>query len=574
MARLPAPVSLLLLLAVVLVVLSAPTFTGATRLSVATETTYGISFHETGLDHQTWSVTLDSVTESTDAQGGWITFREPNGSYNYSISGPAGFNVTPTSGEVAVSGQNPHYIPVTFTGGPTNSTPTTYSVSFQESGLSGQTWAVTIGPLTESTNSQGGWISFHEPNGTYAYTVSAPPGFESAPASGSVSVAGHNPHYVPVDFGPSARYKVSFNETGLSGQNWSITLSTASGTRTTILSANWSIEFQEQNGTYTYVVGVPLGYSASPSSGSVTVAGANSTNISVDFSPSAGPPTPIQHVVLVMMENQNLATVTSYAPYLDYLWNTYGRATQFYPVCHESPPNYASITSGRYYVCGGSIPESPAADLPDVLEQAGLTWAGYFESMPTPCDRSSNQTLYDTAHDPFLISKDIVQNLTRCELHVVNSSAFNESVANGTLPAFSFYIPNTHDDCEDSKLPVCDAWMKGFLAPMINSTDPTVRDLMNHTAFFVAFDEGLTDAGYSVGGIVNGYCENQTGEPLTVCGGHAYLTVVSPSSVGTEYTLNATDYNIESTIEWLLGVGTDGGYDGTANFPAMTGLFE
>ncbi|HKS59821.1 MAG TPA: hypothetical protein VJS68_03480, partial [Thermoplasmata archaeon] len=120
----------------------------------------------------------------------------------------------------------------------------------------------------------------------------------------------------------------------------------------------------------------------------------------------------------------------------------------------------------------------------------------------------------------------------------------------------------------------CDSWLKGFLSPMLNSTSSTVQHLMAHTAFFVVYDEGSTNLGYSVGGIVNNWCKNTTGRQLTVCGGHVYLAAISPFSLGKIYVGNATDYNLESTVEWLFGLGGDGGYDGTANFPAMTGLFS
>jgi hypothetical protein len=43
---------------------------------------------------------------------------------------------------------------------------------------------------------------------------------------------------------------------------------------------------------------------------------------------------------------------------------------------------------------------------------------------------------------------------------------------------------------------------------------------MAHTAFFIVFDEGLRYLGYPVGGIVNSYCQDQTGKALTACGGH------------------------------------------------------
>lgn len=372
----------------------------------------------------------------------------------------------------------------------------------------------------------------------------------------------------PNSSGPpgASTYDVGFTESGLpNGTVWTVTFDGQVGQGT----APGSITFSSATGSYPYGIGHVAGYTDTPASGSVSV-GDGPASVTVDFSRTT---LPIQHVVVIVLENSDLNTVLSYAPYLDYLWNTYGRVTQFYPVCHGSLPDYTSMVSGRYYVCGGSIPTSTAKNLPDVLEANALTWGGYFESMPSPCDAQWDGQIYDPTHNPFLVSEDIVGNTTRCDAHVVKSAAFNASIAAGNLPAYSMYVPNTQDDCEYSKLPVCDNWLQNFLSPILNSSSPAVQATVQHTAFFVLLDEGMTYEGYSVGGLVNSYCQSQTGQPLTVCGGHTYLTVVSPFSRGTQYTPDVTDYGIQATIEWLLGVGNDGGFDGNANFPAMVGLF-
>jgi hypothetical protein len=358
---------------------------------------------------------------------------------------------------------------------------------------------------------------------------------------------------------------ITFSETGLaSGEVWNVTLS---GTTESAV-APQSIVFTEPIGSYSYVITSTTPGDFAPYQGTIAFGG---SPVTVD---TAFTPLNISHVILIYMENQDLSTILQYASYPAYLYNTYGHATEFYPVCHDSLPDYTSATSGRYYVCDGSIPESWATDLPDELQAAGLSWMGYFESMPTACDRSWLGTIYDPTHNPFLVDADIVQNTSRCDAHDVNSAAFNTTIAEGVLPSFSLYIPNTQDDCEYSKLPTCNAWLASFLGSILNTTNPAERAVLNHTAIFVAWDEGLTDLGYSVGGIVNPWCQSVTGQALTVCGGHTFLTVVSPFSLGAVDNQYVTDYSIESTIEWLLGVGGDGGLDDTANFPAMTSLFE
>ena len=67
--------------------------------------------------------------------------------------------------------------------------PTQYSVVFNENGLTNQTsWSVTLNGTT--LTSQRPDIIFEKPNGTYLFTVGAPPGFEVSPSQGRVTVDG------------------------------------------------------------------------------------------------------------------------------------------------------------------------------------------------------------------------------------------------------------------------------------------------------------------------------------------------------------------------------------------------
>jgi phosphoesterase family protein len=289
--------------------------------------------------------------------------------------------------------------------------------------------------------------------------------------------------------------------------------------------------------------------------------------------PSTPPPAAIQHVVVVVLENQPLSAVYAQAPYERFLQHTYGNVTPFYGACHNSLPEYAAMTSGRSYSCT-TIPIQAVTNLADLLEMKGDSWYGYFESMPTPCATTSSGA-YVTNHNPFLLYQDIRENASRCDAHVLNSAAFNASLRAGALPTFSYYVPNIYDDGFKSSTAATDLWLNNFLSPILNSTNPTVTAELATTAFFIVSDEGTDSdlSGYSSGGVVSGWCQNQTQQPLSVCGGETYLAVVSPQSHGTVYTLSATDYNLQSTVEWLLGLGSDGGNDGTPGFPAMTSLF-
>ena len=165
-----------------------------------------------------------------------------------------------------------------WTSAPVN---TEYSVAFSESGLpAGTNWTVTLAGQTLSSTT--GPITFHEPNGTYSFTVGSVPGYTANITSGSVTVNGKQVSR-SITFTPSApgKYSVTFSETGLpSGTSLSVTFngSTQSSTTSSIVFSNYP------NGAYNFTVGTVSGYSVTPSSGTVTVSGANKTQ-AISFTP-------------------------------------------------------------------------------------------------------------------------------------------------------------------------------------------------------------------------------------------------------------------------------------------------
>ena len=145
-----------------------------------------------------------------------------------------------------------------------------YSVAFTESGLPvGTSWPVTLNGTTE--NSTESTIAFEEANGTYAFTIGQVSGYTASPSSGSGTVNGaavmESVTFTAV--GP-VTFRVTFTESGLpSGTSWSVTLNGKMSSSTTS-----AISFTDPNGTYAFAVGAVARYTASPSSGSVTVNGA------------------------------------------------------------------------------------------------------------------------------------------------------------------------------------------------------------------------------------------------------------------------------------------------------------
>jgi hypothetical protein len=199
-----------------------------------------------------------------------------NGTYDYTVAGAGSYAPTPASGALVVNGAN-------ITESIAFATPSTtmYVVSFNENGLpTGTAWTVTLAgtPGTSHTSS----IAFSERNGTYNFTVTAVGGLSPSPAASKITVDGAAIAQA-IQFAPAAgTYAIAFAEAGLpSGTNWTVTFNGI-----TSFTTAGSISFDVGNGTYAYAVGTVLGYSSSPSSGSLIVNG-HGLSESVQFSASS-----------------------------------------------------------------------------------------------------------------------------------------------------------------------------------------------------------------------------------------------------------------------------------------------
>ena len=141
---------------------------------------YEIVFKEDGLSSGTfWSVTLNGTTESSTTNE--IIFSEPNGTYPYSISIPQGYNVSNSSGILALNGNN-----ITQTVTFVLNTTATYTIIFTESGLpSGTSWSVSLnGTMKSSTTNS---IIFMEPYGTYSFSIILPSGYKTTSSNGEIT---------------------------------------------------------------------------------------------------------------------------------------------------------------------------------------------------------------------------------------------------------------------------------------------------------------------------------------------------------------------------------------------------
>ncbi|MGB6501049.1 MAG: hypothetical protein WBG19_06595 [Thermoplasmata archaeon] len=198
-----------------------------------------------------------------------IALTVPDGTYTYLVQSEGAYRVSSPApeGTITVSGANVNQ-PVTFIHGGT------YTLTFHEVGLKvGTSWCVTDGAKVCSTTTK---VTYKHltPETTYTYAIGAFGGMTMLVKVGSAWVAESSGSVAIGAAGASVQtrftYAVTFTETGLTaGTSWSVT---AQGL--TVTSTTTTVVLYLTNGTHGFTVHAVPGYSRSPATGTVSVAGA------------------------------------------------------------------------------------------------------------------------------------------------------------------------------------------------------------------------------------------------------------------------------------------------------------
>ena len=245
------------------------------------------------------------------------------------------------------------------------------------------------------------------------------------------------------------------------------------------------------------------------------------------------------------MENHAESQVwgTPGTPYTTAFAQANARAADYYAITHPSLPNYLDLYAGSSYgITANCNPSSSchinARNLADNLEAAGLSWKGYFESMPAPC-YTSDSGAYVAHHNPFIYFDDIRTNAVRCAAHVVNYAALASDLRSAaTTPTFAFITPNQCNSTHDCSVATGDTWLSRNLPAILASPACTTQSCL----LILTWDEDDSSQGNHI---------------LTVFAGSAART-------GSVSNARYDHFSLLRTVEAVLGVPTQTNRDAAA----------
>ncbi|HEX7124997.1 MAG TPA: alkaline phosphatase family protein [Thermodesulfobacteriota bacterium] len=232
---------------------------------------------------------------------------------------------------------------------------------------------------------------------------------------------------------------------------------------------------------------------------------------------SAAPRVPrYDHVFVIVEENRRHDAVIGNpaAPTINHLAGTYGLATRYYGVVRPSQGNYVAMLAGSFFGIRDNRPHVlDRESLVDQLDAAGISWKGYFQSIPStgflgacapePCTPSSG--LYVAKHNPF-VTFDGVRSSDRARRRLVSDGQLFRDLESGRIPRFALIVP---DQCHDmhGAPPHCAAPTTAARdARLLRRADDYVARVVGEimasrawadrrTAIVITWDEGTTTSG-------------------------------------------------------------------------------
>ena len=286
----------------------------------------------------------------------------------------------------------------------------TYTTGATTLGDNGAAFSVTVSNAVDAVTSASAVLTVLAPPPLVITTANLPNGVINSAYSAALQATGGAPPYTWSII--SGALPAGLALSGATG--------TISGTPTTTQAASFNIRVRDASGTMT------------------------SAALSIVIDPAVAT-APFGHIVIVLEENTNYASVignTSQMPYLNSLMTTYGLATNYYANTHPSIGNYFMLTTGQIVTNDDSkTPANFPVSVDNVVRQLlanGRTWKSYAEGLPSVGYIGGNKSRYAVRHNPFPYFTDVQNNAAQLQNLVPFSPHFSDDLASGALPDYSF----------------------------------------------------------------------------------------------------------------------------------------
>lgn len=197
-----------------------------------------------------------------------------------------------------------------------------------------------------------------------------------------------------------------------------------------------------------------------------TLSGTSSISVALVTPPS-------HHVVLVMEENQSYSTVvgnTAVWPNLNHLIANGALPTNYYANSHPSIGNYFMLTTGQLLTTDDSSTTVWTVDnIARRMLAANVAFKVYAEGI-TQGYVGGDTGLYLVRHNPFALLSDIADNTTVAHEVIWPFAQFAKDLADGTLPEFSYIVPDVNDDAHNGTPQQADTWLQSnVVIPLSNN---------------------------------------------------------------------------------------------------------
>jgi acid phosphatase len=279
------------------------------------------------------------------------------------------------------------------------------------------------------------------------------------------------------------------------------------------------------------------------------------------------------HVFVVMLENQDFSQVfpsgratncsSSGMPYLCGLAAKNGTALNFYSNAHGSLLDYLHNTSGadwtgRPFDCtGGGCAHTGVITGDNIVRavpNAGKTWRGYFEGMPSRGYMGGDYGKYVAHHNPFRWYSDVADSSGQQD-NMYPFTRFATDVKANSFQNFSYIVPDILHDADgtgtqstSALLSSADNWLRTNIALLL-STPPFQSG--GDGILMITFDEGRVKDKSGASSSDNSCSPTQS----SGCGGHVAFVMVGTHVIKGATTSNTYHFqDMLHTIIHLLGM--------------------